>query len=359
MSKLGSLRRFRLAGALLATLVTLSLAACSSEQSDTSAPAASGSSSTAKYGDITVQLDWLKNWEFAGEFTADAKGYFTQAGFGKVTFLAGGIGGVSAATALSSGKAWIALGGVADIAKANQQGADLRIVANTYQKNPYTLVSAQSKPINNPHDLIGKTIAVAAPSSISWDAFLKANHIDASKVHVVPYGDAQNDLKLGKIDGYMGYGSGAVPLVASGFKAQDFFLADYGLSYGAESVVVTHKTLQEQPEKISAFLTAFAQGWKAAFDDSDAALDLVIDNYGKDQKYDKTNAKLEWAQQSKLILTDESRSGGIGIITPAAVSRNLDALALTGITTTADGLFDTSLIADVYAKNPDLTLVHK
>ncbi|MFT4307471.1 MAG: ABC transporter substrate-binding protein [Microbacterium sp.] len=339
----------RKAGALaLVGAVAASLAACSSS--------ASSADADADYGDITVQLDWLKNHEFAGLFVADDAGYFADEGFGTVTFNAGGIGGVSAATALTSGQAWIAFGGVADVAAANEEGADLRIVATTYQKNPYTLVSATSDPIDTPQDLIGKTIAIADASRTSWEAFLAANDIDESQIDVVPYADAESDLKLGNIDGFMGYGDGGAQLRADGFGAQEFLLADYGLTYGAEAVVVTADTLADEPEKIEAFLDAYAHGWYDAFQDSDHALDLVVDDYGKDQNWDKTSLELSWTQQSKLILTDESKAGGIGTVSDDALANNIAALALVGYDTTAEDTFDTTLIADVYAQHPEWIL---
>ncbi len=343
----------RKAGALaLVGALAAALAACSSDASSTSADSAD----SADYGDITVQLDWLKNHEFAGVFDADDAGYFSDEGFGTVTLTAGGSGGVSAATALTSGQAWIAFGGVADVAAANEEGADLRIVATTYQKNPYTLVSATSDPIDSPQDLIGKTIAIADASKTSWEAFLAANDIDEDQIDVVPYGDAESDLKLGTIDGFMGYGDGGAQLRADGFGAQEFLLADYGLTYGAEAVIVTADTLKNEPEKIEAFLTAYAHGWYDAFQDSDYALDLVVNDYGKDQNWDKTQLELSWTQQSKLILTDESKANGIGTVSDQALANNISALALVGYDTTAEDTFDTSLIADVYATHPEWIL---
>ena len=47
------------------------------------------SGGAADFGDISVQLSWIKNAEFAGEFFADAKGYYKDAGFAKVNLLAG------------------------------------------------------------------------------------------------------------------------------------------------------------------------------------------------------------------------------------------------------------------------------
>jgi ABC-type nitrate/sulfonate/bicarbonate transport system substrate-binding protein len=345
-----STRSLRKLAALAVTgAVAISLAACAPAETT---PAAV---TDGDFGDITVQLSWLKNHEFSGYFEADSKGYFAEEGFGNVEFVAGGIGGVPAATQLTAGKAQFGIASPTDIAGANEQGAELRIIALTYQKNPFTLVSADSDPITEPEDLVGKTIAIADSSATNWDAFLAANDIDPDSINRVPYGDANSDLKLGNIDGFMGYGDGGAPLRAEGFGAQEFYLADYGLAYSGEALAVTADFLKNNPDEVKAFLVAYAKGWKAAFDDVDATLDLVINDYGKDQKYAKDDLLLSWDQQAKLILTDESTANGIGTLSDDLLQSNIDSLLLVGLDVTAESLFDTSLIAEVYEENPDLT----
>src|SRR5690625_7176036 len=122
------------------------------------------------------------------------------------------MGGTTAATAIISYKAWIGSGSPTDIAAANAEGADLKIVANTYQKNPFTLVSATTDPINKPQDLLGKTIAIPDSSATNWDAFLKIKVFNQNPTDLVQMGDAQNDLKQGNIDGFMGKEDGGTPL---------------------------------------------------------------------------------------------------------------------------------------------------
>ena len=48
----------------------------------------SSSSSGKGYGKLAIQLSWIKNIEFAGEYFADAKGYYSQAGFSGVDLIA-------------------------------------------------------------------------------------------------------------------------------------------------------------------------------------------------------------------------------------------------------------------------------
>ena len=53
-------------------------------------PRGASSGAAANYGTIALQLSWIKNIEFAGEFFATENGYYKKAGFTGVTLLAGG-----------------------------------------------------------------------------------------------------------------------------------------------------------------------------------------------------------------------------------------------------------------------------
>ena len=71
-------RRLRGTGlAALAAAAALTLAACSSG----STAAEDGGDASADFGALTLQLSWIKNAEFAGEFFADSNGYYEDAGF--------------------------------------------------------------------------------------------------------------------------------------------------------------------------------------------------------------------------------------------------------------------------------------
>lgn len=337
-------RRRSAIAAATALVASLALSACAAPEPT---PA------DASYGDVTVQLSWLKNHEFAGYYLGIEDGYFEDAGFSSVELTAGGLGGVAAEAALASGTAWIGIASPVSVAQANLEGADLVIVATLFQKNPFTLVSADSNPIDTPEDLVGKTIAIADSSASNWEAFLAANDIDPSEVNRVPYGDAASSLKLGQIDGFMGYFDGGAPLRAEGFGAREFQLADFGLAYSGEALVVRRETIEKEPEKLLAFLTAFAQGWKAAFDDKDRVIDLVVNKYGKDQNYDPAEISSSWDQQATFIWTDESEANGIGTISDRSIQANVDSIRLIGVDVD-ESLFDPSFIAKVYENHPEL-----
>ncbi len=124
------------------------------------APAAE-TEETKSFGDLSVQLSWIKNSEFAGEFFADANGYFTEAGFSSVNLVAG-----PAATEAEviSGNVLVGIANPISVAPVIlNEGAQLKIIGTTYQKNPFTILSLKDGAnIATVKDLIGKKIGVQA-----------------------------------------------------------------------------------------------------------------------------------------------------------------------------------------------------
>jgi ABC-type nitrate/sulfonate/bicarbonate transport system substrate-binding protein len=169
------------AGALL-TAAALLLPACGS--GDDESAAASGGD--AGLGDLTLQLSWIKNAEFAGEFFADTNGYYEEAGFGSVT-MDPGPGAIE--TLVATEDADFGLSNAVSTAQViAEEDAPLRIVGTKFQKNPFTILSlADGGNIATPQDLVGKRIGVQAGGNETlFDALLEVNGIDPASVEKVP-----------------------------------------------------------------------------------------------------------------------------------------------------------------------------
>lgn len=344
--------RRRIAGLAAAVAAAgLLLSACSSDDT-----AGSGGSTEAAedFQAVSVQLSWLKNQQFAGEYLAVEDGLYTDAGFPEVTLTAGGSSATSAEAAVASGQAFVGLSSPLITAPAIQSGAELKIVGATYQLNPFALVSAASAPIEGPADLVGKTIAVSDSNTLVWNAFLAANDLDEADVTTVPLSDTSM-LTTGQVDGFIGYTTtGAAALAEAGFDATEFLLADNGLPMVGEVLVTSQQAIDERPEEVKAFLLATAEGWRAALDDPERAVDLTVNTYGKDQQYDADAIALSFDRQATLIETDETATNGLLTISDELQEGTIASLGFAGVDIAADELFDLSLLDEVYAENPDL-----
>ena len=168
--------------AALVAAAALALAACGDDAEDDDTDAGGGSGDDSGLGDITVQLSWIKNAEFAGEFIADDKGYYTDAGFDSVDLLRrpGRAPRSSSPPARPTSASATRSRPAAAIANSD---FPLKIVGTTYQKNPFSILSlADGGNIATPQDLIGKKIGVQDPNLSLFNALLAANGIDPDDV---------------------------------------------------------------------------------------------------------------------------------------------------------------------------------
>jgi ABC-type nitrate/sulfonate/bicarbonate transport system substrate-binding protein len=310
----------------------------------------------ANYGELNIQLSWIKNSEFAGQFMAVENGYYTEAGFSKVNLIAG-----PAATEAEvlSGNALVGIANPISTAPIIiGEGAPLKIIGTTYQKNPFTILSLKNGAnIVTVQDLIGKKIGVqAGPNETLFDALLKANGISQSQVTKVPVQYDPAPLVNGEVDGFLAYVTNESFVVENaGNPVTNLLFADNGLPFVTESFVVTQESIVNNREALKAFLYATIRGWKAAIADSKAGADLALTKFGKDLGL---NADKEYYQSKTqneiLVQTDETAANGLFTISQSMIDLNLKTLKAAGYEITADELFDLTLLEEVYAEHPEL-----
>ncbi|TBN57414.1 ABC transporter substrate-binding protein [Glaciihabitans arcticus] len=333
----------------LAAFTAVTLAGCAG----TTAPAETGDD--ADYGSLSIQLSWIKNAEFAGEFFADSEGYFEDAGFSDVTLVAGP---TATEAAVIAGESLVGLTNAVSVAPIILDDAPIKIIGTTYQKNPFTILSlATGGNILTPADLVGKKIGVQAGGNETlFDALLAANDIDPDSVTKVPVEYDPAPLVNGEVDGFLAYVTNESIIVESeGFEVANLLFADNGLPFVAESFVVTQDSIDNDREKLKAFLYAEILGWKDAIADAEAGAKLAVDVYGKDLELDLAKeTKQAEAQNELLIQTDETATNGLFTISDELIAQNLASLSAAGYDLEADQIFDMSLLAEVYEEHPEL-----
>ncbi|TFV84586.1 hypothetical protein E4V99_05915 [Microbacterium sp. dk485] len=350
-----SSRRAPRATAALAgvALSALALTACAggSGSGSASAPSDDGDES---FGEITLQLSWILNEEFAGEYFADSNGYFEEAGFDAVNLVPGPSTGVAE---LVSGSADIALSDSVAIGTAiANEGAPLKIIGATFQANPFTVLSlADGGDIATPDDLKGKKIGVQDSNRSLFSALLAANDIDPSELTIVPVQYDPAPLVNGEVDGFMSYITNeAISVEMAGLATTNLQLADNGLPFVAETVTVTQETLESKREMLKAFLVAEIRGWTDAVNDAQGGADLALEVYGKDLDLDPAKTLAGSEAQNLLVVSAETEENGLFTISEQLQEMTVKSLAGAGIEVAAEDLFDLSLLAEVYEENPDL-----
>jgi ABC-type nitrate/sulfonate/bicarbonate transport system substrate-binding protein len=336
-------------GIAAAAAITLALSACSTGSSE------SEGSSEDGFGDATIQLSWIKNAEFMGEFMADKNGYFEEAGFDSVELVPG-----------PSAVEPVVISGEADLGVGNaistgtviaSEGAPLKIIGATYQKNPFTILSlAGVGNIASINDIKGKTIGVQASNLNLWEAFLAVNDIDESEVTMLPVEYDPTPLFNGEVDGWFAYLTNeSIDAELAGLEPVNLPLADNGLPFVAETFTASDEAIEGDREKLKALLVAEIKGWADAINDPEAAAAYTVETYGPDLglTVEKENEQAR-IQAVDLVVSDETVENGLFTISEELQEQSIETLAAAGVELTADQLFDMSLLAEVYEENPDL-----
>ncbi|GAA2678377.1 sulfonate ABC transporter substrate-binding protein [Actinoplanes palleronii] len=327
------------------------LAACGD---DSDAPATSASGGAKSFGALNYQLSWVKNVEFAGAYIADSKGYYTAAGFSSVNLMAGGPS-VSQDAVVASGKALVGISSPDITAAAILKGADLVVIGAQYQKNPFAIVSLAATPLTTPQDLIGKKIGVQATNEPVWNAFLKANNLDPSKITKVPAQFDPSPLVSKEVDGWFSFFTNEPNLLKmKGVDTAVMLLNDHGYPMVSEVYVVKKSSLTSDRDKLKALLTADIKGWTESLADPKVGADLAATKYGKDLGLDAAEQALESAAQNTVVQTADTKANGLFTITDELVDETIKTLALGGVTISKEQLFDLSLIKELYTENPSL-----
>jgi ABC-type nitrate/sulfonate/bicarbonate transport system substrate-binding protein len=341
------------------TVLPAVLAACGSDSKSNSSDTTVKSTATtaagaADYGTLDYQLSWIKNVEFAGEYLADSKGYYKDAGFSSVNLMAGGPN-VQQDAVVASGKALLCISAPDITSSAINQGAELIALGAQYQKNPFCVMSLASNPIAKPEDMYGKKIGVQSVNEPVWNAFITAAGLDASKITKVPAQFDPQPLVNKEVDGWFSFVTNEPNLLKTkGIDTVTFLLNDHGYPMVSEIIVVKKSSLTADRDKLKAVLLADLKGWRDSYADPAAAPKLVVSTYGKDLGLDEVEQTLESKAQNELIFTAETKANGLFTLTDTLIEETVKTLGVAGIKMTAEKLFDLSVLGEVLDENPDL-----
>jgi ABC-type nitrate/sulfonate/bicarbonate transport system substrate-binding protein len=345
------------AGAALLPAAAELLAACGSSSSTASSAATAPSSTAAapraaaakSLGSMAFQFDWITNVQFGGSFVAQSNNYYGDAGI-DVSLVSGGPN-VSVIPVVQSGKALVGVVDPVTAAQANSKGADLVLVGATYQRSPNCIISLADAPITTPQELVGKKIGIGATTIPTMQAFMKANNLDYSSMHVVPIQFDPAPLAAREVQGYFGFISNeAITLQMQGHPVHTMLLADFGLTQFAENYGVERSSLSDPTKRaqIKAFLHGEIRGWQDMVANPQPAVDVVVSRYGKSLSLDPKQQLLEAQAQNQLVVSADTRLHGLLWMSPEAIAANVKSISLTGSATGAS-LFDNSILEEVYA----------
>lgn len=234
------------------------------------------SNATAKT-QFSLQLPWYHQFQFAGFYAAQAKGFYREAGL-EVEILSGKPGQtINEYVVAGPGRFGISN---TDLLISRVQGLDVVTVAAIFQHSAEVLLTLEKSGIRKPSDLAGKKI-MASFGTISKSPAIRAMFIAEGlapeKMTWVPHTWNDLALKKGEVDAMSGYITTQVPQFRRDHVAIHVLKPlNYGIDFYGDLLYTSGETLRHSGEGVRAFTKASLEGWRYAFEHVDEMIDLIL-----------------------------------------------------------------------------------
>lgn len=262
---------------------------------------------------IRVQLDWLKNVEFAGYWIAQSKGYY-RAEKSNPTFLTGGASAPPSEAVVLGGQADVGIDpNLVSFMSAVEKGADLAIFASVFQTNPNGFLSLPKNPVRKASDLVGKRIGVAVSTGAEQDvdAIFKINGLPLNRTYV-PVSFSPDPLLKGACDVMVAFITNEpVVLKAKGIPYVAVSFTDMNFPQYADFLFAKKSYIRANHDALVRFLRATIRGWQDNIADPGLGAQLAVNTYGKGLGLTYKEQLMENQAQIALMTNSLTRQKGL------------------------------------------------
>lgn len=233
---------------------------------------------------ITLQLNWLHQFQFAGYYMAKEKGFYNDLNldveineYKSNTEIIKEI--EMKRTDFAIGRSSLI------IEKIN--GKDIVALAAIYQESPLMLLVKKDSNINSVKDLKNKKIMITpdAKYSASILAMFSANELTINDFIVETHSFDINDLISGKIDAMSSYLSNE-PIILNDKKIEYkiFHPKDFGFDFYSDILFSSSEFIKNNPKVTKDFYNASLKGWKYAFENLAETAEVIHTKYNTQKK---------------------------------------------------------------------------
>jgi NitT/TauT family transport system substrate-binding protein len=306
----------------------------------------------AQAEDVTLQLKWVTQAQFAGYYVAQAKGFYEEEGL-NVTILPGGPD-IAPTQVIAGGGADVVIDWMPSALAAREKGLALVNIAQPFASSGMMLTCLKETGITSPADFADKTLGVWFFGNeypfLSWMSQLGlATDGSAGGVTVLKQGFNVDPLlqKQAACISTMTYNE-YWQVIDAGITPEDlvtFKYQDMGVATLEDGLYVMEDKLADPAfqEAMVKFVRASMKGWKYAEANSDEAAMIVLEN-------DQTGAQTEAHQKRMMSEVAKLTAGSNGALDVAAAEKTVATLLAGGsdpvITAAPTGAW-TSIITDL------------
>lgn len=233
--------------------------------------------SPEKPQEITLQLKWTHQFNFAGYYAAKEKGYYKKAGLDVV--IKEGQPGTNFIEEVVSGRAQYGIE-MPELLLERHKGKPIVVLAAIFQHSPQIFLALKESGISNPQGIVDKKIMARKDSSAELMAMLVKEGVPIEQLDITELSWDLNDLIEKKIDVIHAY------LTSQPYNLREKNIPytvlrplTYGVDFYGDCLFTTSLEVKNHPERVRAFRAASLRGWTYAMQHPEEIIDLIKSKY--------------------------------------------------------------------------------
>ena len=233
---------------------------------------------------VSLQLLWKNQFEFAGYYMAKEKGFYKEVGL-DVSFIEYK-NGINIVDEVVSQNVDFGIG-YPDIIISKSNGSDIILLDAIFQSSPHVLVTLESSNIKKIEDFKNKRVMIdiSAYESVATVAMFKSHNISEKDFVEVENSYSTDDILEGRVDAMTIYISNELYNIKKSKKPFKIWNpADYGFDLYNDILFTSSKLIKNNPKKVEDFKKASLKGWEYAFSHIQESVDVILKKYNTQHK---------------------------------------------------------------------------
>lgn len=236
--------------------------------------------------EVTLQLRWLHQFQFAGYYMAKEKGYYRDAGL-DVTIQEANDVHPHPVDEVVSGRAQYGIGN-SGLLDERSNGKPVVVLAALFQSSPNVWILRKDSGITTISELASKRLMMTKNiENAELMALFRNEGINISKLDVTESTFNINDLIDKKVDAYNGYSTNEpYYLQQQGIEYTIISPRKYGIDFYSDCLFTSDTELANHLHRVKAFREASLRGWAYALEHPQETINVILSRYSQSKTRD-------------------------------------------------------------------------
>ena len=248
---------------------------------------AGASDSSKDREQVTLQLKWTHQFQFAGYYAAKEKGFYAREGL-NVGIRQRDTGKDNIREVLDAKADY----GVADsvVLLYRMRGEPVVLLAPIFQQSPLVYITLRGSGIQSPYQIKGRRLStyLSDTDDLPLKAMLHELGIHGNDFTAIPKIAPPDALENGVVDVYPAYlGNEPYFFHRKNIEINIIDPGNYGVDFYGDMLFTCERELEQHPGRAERFRRASIEGWAYALENTEEIVDVIVQKYGVEKSRDQ------------------------------------------------------------------------